>query len=238
MVVPGAIGAWRKSLVIEAGGFSNDTLAEDQDLTLSIARRDYRVAYADRAVAWTEAPDTLRGLAKQRFRWSFGTLQCAWKHRDLLFRPRAGTLGFIALPNVWIFQVGLSLIAPFADLVFVFSLLGVVFTYREHNTTYALDALRHIVAWYAVFITVDWIAATLAFLMEPAEDRRLTWLVFLQRFAYRQVMYIVVLRALIAALRGGLVGWGKLERKATVDVHDRRVRPRRWWRVFWRRRPA
>jgi cellulose synthase/poly-beta-1,6-N-acetylglucosamine synthase-like glycosyltransferase/peptidoglycan/xylan/chitin deacetylase (PgdA/CDA1 family)/spore germination protein YaaH len=238
MVVPGAIGAWRKSLVIEAGGFSNDTLAEDQDLTLSIARRDYRVAYADRAVAWTEAPDTLRGLAKQRFRWSFGTLQCAWKHRDLLFRPRAGTLGFIALPNVWIFQVGLSLIAPFADLVFVFSLLGVVLTYREHNTTYALDALRHIVAWYGVFITVDWVAATLAFLMEPAEDRRLTWLVFLQRFAYRQVMYIVVLRALIAALRGGLVGWGKLERKATVDVRERRARPRRWWRVLWRRRPA
>ena len=68
-------------------------------------------------------PTRLRGLAKQRFRWSFGTLQCAWKHRDLLFRPRAGTLGFIALPNVWIFQVGLSMIAPVADLVFVFSLL-------------------------------------------------------------------------------------------------------------------
>jgi cellulose synthase/poly-beta-1,6-N-acetylglucosamine synthase-like glycosyltransferase/peptidoglycan/xylan/chitin deacetylase (PgdA/CDA1 family)/spore germination protein YaaH len=237
IVVPGAIGAWRKSLVIEAGGFSNDTLAEDQDLTLSIARRDYRVAYADRAVAWTEAPDTLGGLAKQRFRWSFGTLQCAWKHRDLLLRRRAGTLGFVALPNVWIFQVGLSMIAPVADLVFVFSLFGVVLTYREHNTTYALDALSHIVAWYAVFITVDWLAATLAFLMEPAEDRRLTWLVFLQRFAYRQVMYVVVLRSLVAALRGGLVGWGKLDRKATVGVPNRRSRRRRWWRR-WQRRTA
>ncbi|HEY4100730.1 MAG TPA: glycosyltransferase [Gemmatimonadales bacterium] len=216
MVVPGAIGAWRKSLTIEVGGFSNDTLAEDQDLTLSIGRRGYRVAYADHAVAWTEAPDTFRGLAKQRFRWAFGTLQCAWKHRDLLFRPRAGTLGFVALPNVWIYQLFFSCIAPVADLVFVFSLAWVMVMYREHNTTYAIDALSKIVGWYGIFIAVDWLAAILSFLMEPGEDRRLTWLVFLQRFAYRQLLYWVVLRSIVAALRGGLVGWGKLERKATV----------------------
>ncbi len=221
MVVPGAIGAWRKSLVLEVGGFSNDTLAEDQDLTLSIGRGGYRVAYADRAIAWTEAPDTISGLAKQRFRWAFGTLQCAWKHRDLLFRPRAGTLGFVALPNVWIFQLFFSIIAPMADLVFVVSLIGVFVMFREHNTTYAVDSLRAIVGWYGVFIAVDWVAATLAFLMEPGEDRGLTWLVFLQRFAYRQVMYFVVLRSMIAALRGGLVGWGKLDRKATAGAHAR-----------------
>ena len=219
--MPGAIGAWRKSLVLEVGGFSNDTLAEDQDLTLSIGRGGYRVAYADRAIAWTEAPDTIRGLGKQRFRWAFGTLQCAWKHRDLLFRPRAGTLGFVALPNVWIFQLFFSIIAPMADLVFVVSLIGVFVMFREHNTTYAVDSLRAIVAWYGVFIAVDWVAATLAFLMEPGEDRGLTWLVFLQRFAYRQVMYFVVLRSMIAALRGGLVGWGKLDRKATAGAHAR-----------------
>ncbi len=216
MVVPGAIGAWRKSLVLEVGGFSNDTLAEDQDLTLSIGRGGYRVAYADRAIAWTEAPDTLRALAKQRFRWAYGTLQCAWKHRDLLFRPRAGTLGFVALPNVWIFQLLFSFIAPMADFVFLVSLIGVYVTYQQHNTTYAIDSLSKIVLWYGIFIVVDWVAATLAFLMEPGEDRRLTWLVFLQRFVYRQVMYWVVLRSFLAALRGRLVGWGKLDRKATV----------------------
>ena len=216
MVVPGAIGAWRKSLVLEVGGFSNDTLAEDQDLTLSIGRGGYRVAYADRAIAWTEAPDTIRALAKQRFRWAFGTLQCAWKHRDLMFRRSAGTLGLIALPNVWIFQLGYSFIAPMADLVFLFSLVGVYLTFLAHNTTYAVDSLSKIVLWYGIFIVVDWVAATLAFLMEPGEDRRLTWLVFLQRFVYRQVMYWVVLRSCMAALRGRLVGWGKLDRKATV----------------------
>ena len=216
MVVPGAIGAWRKSLVLEVGGFSNDTLAEDQDLTLSIGRGGYRVAYADKAIAWTEAPDSLRALAKQRFRWAYGTLQCAWKHRDLLFRMRAGTLGFVALPNVWIFQLIFSFIAPMADFVFLVSLIGVYVTYQQHNRTYAIDSLSKIVLWYGIFIVVDWVAATLAFLMEPGEDRRLTWLVFLQRFVYRQVMYWVVLRSFLAALRGRLVGWGKLDRKATV----------------------
>jgi cell division protein FtsW (lipid II flippase) len=103
-----------------------------------------------------------------------------------------------------------------ADLVFVFSLAWVMVMYREHNTTYAIDALSKIVGWYGIFIAVDWLAAILSFLMEPGEDRRLTWLVFLQRFAYRQLLYWVVLRSIVAALRGGLVGWGKLERKATV----------------------
>src|SRR6201999_3157991 len=151
----GAIGAWRKALVVEFGGFSNDTLAEDQDLTLMIGRGGYCGAYADDATAWTEAPDTLAGLAKQRFRWSFGTLQCAWKHRDLLFRLRTGTLGMVALPNVWIFQMMFSIIAPVADIVFVFALLGTYELFREHNFTYGLDSLRKIVAWYAVFIVVD-----------------------------------------------------------------------------------
>jgi cellulose synthase/poly-beta-1,6-N-acetylglucosamine synthase-like glycosyltransferase/peptidoglycan/xylan/chitin deacetylase (PgdA/CDA1 family)/spore germination protein YaaH len=218
MVVPGAIGAWRKALVQEVGGFSGDTLAEDQDLTLSIGRGGYRVAYADRAIAWTEAPDTIAALVKQRFRWSYGTLQCAWKHRDLLLRQSAGTIGFVALPNVWIFQFVFSFIAPVADLVFALSVGDVYLTFHEHNTTYALDSLRKIIIWYGVFIVVDWCAATLAFLMEPGEDRRLTWLVFLQRFVYRQVMYWVVLRSCVAALRGRLVGWGKLERKATVGA--------------------
>ena len=217
-VVPGAVGAWRKSLVEEAGGFSDDTLAEDQDLTLTIRRRGYRIAYADRAVGWTEAPDTLRTLARQRFRWSFGTLQCAWKHRDVLLRPRYGSLGLVAMPNVWIFQLLLPAISPIADLLFLWSLVSVALVKAEHGATYALTNLEHVLTFYALFLLVDWLAAVAAFLLEPDEDRSLTWLIFLQRFAYRQVMYWVVVRAFLGAARGRLVGWGKLERKATVQV--------------------
>ncbi|MEO7714343.1 MAG: glycosyltransferase [Gemmatimonadaceae bacterium] len=217
-VVPGAVGAWRRDLVRQAGGFSHDTLAEDQDLTLAIRRLGYRVAYADAAVAYTEAPDTLRGLAKQRFRWSFGTLQCMWKHRDALLRPRYGTLGMVAMPNVWIFQLGFAAVSPLADLLFAWSLASVWLTWREHGATYAVTNLEQVLTFYAVFLLVDWGAGVIAFFMEPGEDRRLTWLILLQRFAYRQVMYWVVVRAFAAALRGRILGWGSLERKATVQV--------------------
>ena len=88
-------------------------------------RAGYSVAYADGAVAYTEAPDTLRGLAKQRFRWSFGTLQCTWKHRDAFFRRKYGSLGLIALPNVFLFQLLLPAISPIADLMFVYSIVSV-----------------------------------------------------------------------------------------------------------------
>jgi cellulose synthase/poly-beta-1,6-N-acetylglucosamine synthase-like glycosyltransferase/peptidoglycan/xylan/chitin deacetylase (PgdA/CDA1 family)/spore germination protein YaaH len=217
-VVPGAVGAWRRDLVLAAGGFSDDTLAEDQDLTLEIRRRGHSIAYADEAIAYTEAPDTLKGLAKQRFRWSFGTLQCMWKHRDALLRPKYGTLGLVAMPNVWIFQLLLSALGPITDLMFVFALVSVQLDRIQHGATYALGNLEKVLTYYAIFLFVDWFTAVVAFLMEPREDKRLTWLIVVQRFAYRQVMYWVVLRSFAAALRGRVVGWGKLERKATVEV--------------------
>lgn len=217
-VVPGAVGAWRKDLVAAAGGFSDDTLAEDQDLTLAISRSGHTIAYADCAVAYTEAPHSLRTLAKQRFRWAFGTLQCAWKHRDALFRPRYGALGFIALPNVWIFQLLFAAISPIADLMFVWSLVSVYMIRLNHGATYANPALYNVMFYYAVFLLVDWLAAVGAFLMEPGEERSLTWLILIQRLAYRQIMYWVVVKSFAAALRGQIVGWGKLERKATVEL--------------------
>ncbi len=217
-VVPGAVGAWRKELVLKSGGFSDDTLAEDQDLTLTIRRGGYQIAYADHAIGYTEAPDSLRTLARQRFRWSFGTLQCAWKHRDVLFRPKYGSLGFVAMPNVWIFQLLLTAISPIADLMFAWSLVSVWLVKEEHGATYALTNLERVLVFYAIFLLVDWLAAAAAFLMEPGEDKSLSWLIVLQRFAYRQVMYWVVVKAFLVAVKGRLVGWGKLERKATVSL--------------------
>jgi cellulose synthase/poly-beta-1,6-N-acetylglucosamine synthase-like glycosyltransferase len=217
-VVPGAVGAWRKSVVEALGGFSDDTLAEDQDLTIAIRRAGHVIAYADDAIAFTEAPDTLRTLARQRFRWSFGTLQCMWKHRAAFLDPRTGSLGLIAMPNTWIFQLLFPAISPVADLLFLWSLVSVWLVRQQHGATYAVTDLVQVLTFYAVFLVVDWLAAVVAFLLEPEEDRSLTWLIFLQRFAYRQVMYWVVVRAFMVAIRGRLVGWGKLERKATVRV--------------------
>jgi cellulose synthase/poly-beta-1,6-N-acetylglucosamine synthase-like glycosyltransferase/peptidoglycan/xylan/chitin deacetylase (PgdA/CDA1 family) len=217
-VVPGAVGAWRRDLLTEIGGFSSDTLAEDQDLTLQIRRLGYTIGYEEDAIAWTEAPDGLRSLARQRFRWAFGTLQCMWKHRDALFRPRYGTLGFIAMPNVWIFQILFALLSPVMDLIIVYTLIAAGLERWQQPEGYRFTNLRQVLFYYALFLAIDWATAGFAFLLERRERWGLLWWLFLQRFCYRQVMYYVMIKSVASALQGALVGWGKLERKATADA--------------------
>jgi peptidoglycan-N-acetylglucosamine deacetylase len=219
-VVPGAVGAWRRDLLEWTGGFDSDTLAEDQDLTLKIRQLGYKIGYEEEAVAWTEAPDDLAGLAKQRFRWSFGTLQCMWKHRRSLLNPRDGTLGLVAMPNVWIFQTIFPLISPIMDLMFVWTLIATALERWEHPGEYSLANLKKTLFYYALFLAVDWLAAGFAFLLEKREQWSLLWWLFLQRFCYRQVMYYVMVRSVLTAIKGALVGWGKLERKATVIASE------------------
>jgi cellulose synthase/poly-beta-1,6-N-acetylglucosamine synthase-like glycosyltransferase/peptidoglycan/xylan/chitin deacetylase (PgdA/CDA1 family) len=217
-VVPGAVGAWRRDVLRDIGGFPADTLAEDQDLTIAIQTKGYRVQFDPTAVAWTEAPDTVRGLAKQRFRWAYGTLQCLWKYRGITFNPAYAELGLVALPQVWLFQILLTTLAPVADLLLLWQLVGEYINYAQHVGTYTGDNLRIVGIYYVIFIVVDILAAMVGFLMEKGEDWRLLWWLPLQRFGYRQIMYYVVLRSLWTALRGPFVGWGKLERHGTVKA--------------------
>ena len=219
-VVPGAVGAWRRDLIEQAGGFPSDTLAEDQDLTLRIRRLGHNIGYEEDAIAWTEAPDRLRTLAKQRFRWAFGTLQCMRKHFDALFRPRYGALGFIAIPNVWIFQILFPLVSPVMDLMLAYTLLVAGLDRLQHPSGYSSTALRQVLFYYALFLAIDWVAASFAFLLEKKEHWRLLWWLFLQRFCYRQVMYYVMIKSVAVAARGSTVGWGKLDRKATAEAQS------------------
>ena len=217
-VVPGAVGAWRRSVLIELGGFPSDTLAEDQDLTIAVQRAGYSVGFDSSAIAWTEAPATVRGLAKQRFRWAYGTLQCLWKYRSMTFNPRYGALGTIALPQVWLFQIILTAFAPLADLLLLWQLIWQALAYAEHGSEFQNNDLITVGIYYIAFIVVDLVAATLGFLMERREDWSLLWWLPLQRFGYRQIMYYVVVRSIVTAIRGPSVGWGKLERAGTVKA--------------------
>lgn len=219
-VVPGSVGAWRRSVLAETGGFSSDTLAEDQDLTIQIRKLGYRIGYEETAIGMTEAPDSLKDLAKQRFRWSYGTLQCMWKHKNALLNPRYGSLGFVAMPNIWIFQVIFPLISPIMDLMFVWTLVNALIGYLEHQKEYSTTPshLNEVLFYYALFLAVDWIGAFAAFLMEKGEEKKLLGWLLVQRFGYRQVMYWVMVKSVWTAIRGAFVGWGKLERKATVTA--------------------
>jgi cellulose synthase/poly-beta-1,6-N-acetylglucosamine synthase-like glycosyltransferase len=200
-VVPGAVGAWRKDLIERVGGFTGDTLAEDTDITLAIRRLGYAIRYEEDAIAYTEAPESTRDLAKQRFRWAFGTLQAAWKHRDATFNPNYGFLGWVALPSIWIFQVMLAALSPFAEIAMIIALFA--------------GNWRIVLLYYFGLFVLELLTALLAYGLEGARPWDLA-LLFVQRMYYRQLMYFVLAKSLMYALRGRLVGWGKLERKATV----------------------
>jgi len=217
-VVPGAIGAWRRAAVLELGGFASDTLAEDADLTLRLLRQGWKITYEMEAVAYTEAPDTVGGFLKQRFRWMFGTLQATFKHRDTLFRSRYGALGLVTLPNVFLFQIAFPFVSALLDVYMVLSLLWAGFQSFYHPLSATSSEPNHALMYYGLFLAVDLAAAALAFVLEKNEDWRLLPWLPLQRFFYRQLLYWVAIQAALSALRGGRVGWGVLERKATVRV--------------------
>ena len=219
-VVPGAVGAWRREALEQLGGFPADTLAEDQDLTIAVQKAGYQTLFDSEAIAWTEAPDTVRGLARQRFRWAYGTLQCLWKHRDATFRPRYGALGTVALPQVWLFQIIFSVVSPLVDLLLVWQIAATSLDYLQHRGQFNSDNLEKMAIFYAAFMIVDLAASALAFAMEKREQWSLLWWLVLQRFGYRQLMYYVVVRSVWTALRGPSVGWGRQERKATVSTGE------------------
>ena len=221
-VVPGAVGAWRRAALEQLGGYPSDTLAEDQDLTMAVQQAGWRVEFDPDARAYTEAPDTVAGLLKQRFRWSFGTLQCLWKHRAATFSFKNPVLGFVALPQIWLFQIILASAAPLVDLAVIWSLISASLDHFFHPVEWGSDNLVQALLYWAVFILVDLSAAALGMALEKhAPWADLPWIP-VQRFGYRQLMYYVVVKAVFTAVQGSRVGWGKLERSATAKVEKQR----------------
>jgi len=218
-VVPGAIGAWRVEAVREAGGYHVDTVAEDADLTMALLRNGYRVEYEDMALAFTEAPTTANALMRQRFRWSFGILQAVFKHKGVF--ARKGALGFVALPNILIFQILLPLVSPFIDLMFAVGVIWYFVQKHFHPDTTDPASFQRLLIFFVAFLVIDFIASAIAFALErrQPEAREDAWLlsqVWLQRFAYRQVFSLVLFRTLKRAIQGRPFAWDKLDRTAAV----------------------
>jgi cellulose synthase/poly-beta-1,6-N-acetylglucosamine synthase-like glycosyltransferase/spore germination protein YaaH/peptidoglycan/xylan/chitin deacetylase (PgdA/CDA1 family) len=213
-VVPGAVGAWRVEAIAAAGGFSADTVAEDTDLTIAIRRAGWRISYDEDAIGYTQAPETAEALMGQRFRWTFGTLQSVWKHRDTVGRWKYGTLGWIALPNIFLFQLLLPLFSPAIDLLFLISLalwgLAQIHIAQVPQLWTAQD-LELSVIFFVGFMLIDLLACVIAFALEKKEDWSLLLPLILQRFYYRQMMYVVLFRALTQAVKGRPVGWRGVE---------------------------
>ncbi|HXJ15929.1 MAG TPA: glycosyltransferase, partial [Candidatus Polarisedimenticolia bacterium] len=213
-VVPGAAGAWRAELLRSHGGFSGDTVAEDTDLTMTIRRHGSKIVYDEDAIGRTEVPETVDALVRQRFRWTFGTLQAVWKHRDTAGKLRYGTLGWIAIPNIFLFQIILPLVSPVIDVLFLLSLalwgLAQLRIARLPQLWTAQDVERSLI-FFAIFMLIDLLTCVVAFALERHEDWTLLAPLIIQRFYYRQMMYVVLFRALKEAVRGHPVGWRGVE---------------------------
>jgi cellulose synthase/poly-beta-1,6-N-acetylglucosamine synthase-like glycosyltransferase/peptidoglycan/xylan/chitin deacetylase (PgdA/CDA1 family) len=196
--VPGAIGAFRRDVLQAVGGLSDDTLAEDTDLSMTICRGGYRVAYVEDARAWTEAPSSLRQLWRQRYRWCYGTLQAMWKHkRAFADSGPSGRFGRRCLAYLLLFQVLLPLLAPIIDISAVYAML-------------ALNPARAIGVWLA-FNALQLTAAVYAFRLDRERLRPL-WALPLQQVAYRQLLYLVSIQSVTTALLGVGLRWRPMRR--------------------------
>jgi cellulose synthase/poly-beta-1,6-N-acetylglucosamine synthase-like glycosyltransferase len=202
-VVPGAISAIRKSAIEDAGGLSLETLAEDTDLTLALHKQRQRIVYVPGAIAWTEAPESVRTLARQRSRWAYGTLQCLWKHRDMVFNWNYRALGWFSLPSVWFFQIVLVAVTPMVDLFLLVSL--------------PFGAWRAVLPFVVTFLAMDVILASLACILERENVLR-AWRILPMRLIYRPMLSYCICKAILRAFKGAWVSWGKLERTASVPV--------------------
>jgi cellulose synthase/poly-beta-1,6-N-acetylglucosamine synthase-like glycosyltransferase/peptidoglycan/xylan/chitin deacetylase (PgdA/CDA1 family)/spore germination protein YaaH len=220
MVVPGAIGAWRTQAVRDGGGYHPDTVAEDADLTMNLLEQGYAVIYEDQALAFTEAPVNANGLARQRFRWSFGILQAVFKHRGAITRRRA--MGLFALPNIVIFQIMLPLVSPLIDLMFVAGIIHYFIDKHFHPDTTSTNDLYKLLTFFLAFLLIDFAASALAFMLErkhPASkgDAWLLVHIWVQRFTYRQLFSWVLIKTVKRAIDGKPFNWDKLERTAQMS---------------------
>ncbi len=207
-VIPGAIGAFKKEAIKIAGGFTTDTLAEDCDITMRLHCHGYIIRNCSKAISYTEAPETFRQFMRQRFRWSFGVMQCFWKHRDTVLNPKYKNFGMVAMPNILIFQMILPFLAPLADLILVISLIAA-------SMNIVVASVPHILLYYGIFTLVDVAGAALAFAFEKEDYKKLFWMIP-QRLIYRQMMYYILFKSFNRAIKGELQGWGALKRTGSV----------------------
>ena len=199
-VVPGAIGAWRASAVRAVGGYSLDTVVEDQDLTLALIAGGYRITFDPTARAFTETPDSLRLFFRQRSRWVFGTIQCIWKYQRWFFSSEKVSLGWIILPNVLIFNLCIPLLVPILDGAIIAGFAGFVNIWA-------------VLTPFLIFTLLDIWCAIEGLTYEHKPPKRLIALVVWQRIFYRYVLAAAIIQSVGVALAGTFVAWGEQRRR-------------------------
>lgn len=215
LIISGAFGAFNKQLVIEAGGYTPRCIGEDMELVVKLhqhmlrGKHAYSIKFLPDPVCWTQPPDTLRDLKKQRKRWHIGLIDTLLRHRDMAFRPEYGRVGMFCLPYFWIFE----LIGP------VFEVMG----YISVPVSFLLGVvdLHFMLSFFLVAVLYGIILSVGALLMEERTFRKyprisqlmkLFLYAVLDNFGYRQLNTIYKVEAM-AGYRKNKSSWGSIQRR-------------------------
>lgn len=203
-IIPGPLGSFRREAVLEAGGYSTATFAEDCDLTLTLLSRGWKIRYEPRAIAFTEAPEELFPLLKQRYRWTRGILQALRKRRRMLVASGQG-LGTRLTVAYMMFE---AIIWPAMN---VFANAFLLLIAVRYGTT------RLLALWWLQLTLLDAIGALFSAAAEK-EDMRLVPYSVIYRMTYILLIDICKMLATFEELAGIRMGWGKLERLGRLST--------------------
>jgi len=209
MVIPGAFGAFRKSAVVDAKGYDSDTATEDFDMTVRLLKAHGRVASSSSGVVYTEVPTSLKGLFRQRMRWSTGTFQTVSKHRDVLWDKSLRNLHSVGFPLLL-----LSLFNPFASSLSLIA--GIILA--------ASGQWLILIEMVCIFLLAQIFVALVAISMDK-EDYKLALYAPLFVVGYRQFNDFVTILAAFRTLVGRGTAWNKVARVGGIAAIRRSVRP-------------
>lgn len=200
-IIPGPLGMFRRDVLLQLGGYDTDTYAEDADLTLKILSAGWRIEYEDRAVAWTEAPEALLSLIKQRYRWTRGILQALRKRSHVFTHPQNAM--------TWVSV----LMMAFEALIWpVLNIFGTVFFVI---VALSYGASNYLLAWWLLLTLLD-VAAALHTVVMEGEDLGLVPLALFYRFIFVLFIDITKLFATVEEFLNVEMSWGKLERLGRI----------------------
>ena len=223
LIISGAFGAFQKNALIEVGGYSRHCVGEDMELVIKLhkmmhqKKRKYSVRFLPDPICWTQPPEHLSDLKKQRKRWHVGLIDSLLRHKDMVFRPKYGRIGMICLPYYWIFELAGPVIETFGYLFIPISfLLGVV------NVWF-------MISFFLVAVLYGTILSVGALLLEENTFRKypdlrqllhLFFFSFVDNFGYRQINTVYKVEAMFG-FRKNKSRWGELKRKGFSNTAEK-----------------
>jgi cellulose synthase/poly-beta-1,6-N-acetylglucosamine synthase-like glycosyltransferase len=219
LIVSGAFGMFRRDVVVAAGGYSRRSVGEDMELIVRLHRHlrerkaKYNVTFVPDPVAWTEVPESMRVLARQRDRWQRGLLQSLWAHRVMLFNPKYGRIGMVAYPYFWFMEGFGPVIEVLGYAAFT---VAVIFGWVAPEFVIAFLLLSMFAGISLSLAAIGLEELSFRRYTAPRDFSRLLALCVLENFGYRQFLAFARFRGVVMAGLGRM-SWGVMEKKGVLE---------------------